>query len=153
MRLGRRLRGCDNNVAPRNKEGDEMNQLVNLGNVVERVMSNPVHIGFDPVPVCGAGEFTGKSLLDTWREFDPKKWTVARLEGAVYRRRELTASDILLKAEWNSASPPDNIKYKAVIFCEMQTKEKDPLIKLQTSSMVGENIPDLLKAFVGLDNV
>jgi hypothetical protein len=130
-----------------------MNQLANLGSVVERVMSNPVHIELDPAPVCGAGEFTGKSLLDTWREFDPKKWTVARLEGAVFRRRKLDASDTLVRAAWYSPPPPDENKYKAVIFCEMQTIEEDPFIRLQISCMVGENVPDLLKAFVGLGDV
>ena len=102
-------------------------------------------------PICGVDEFSGKSLGDAWREFDSEKWTVARLEGAIYRRRE-TIDDILLRAEWNSPTPSNNIKYKAVIIWEMRTRGENHSIRLQLSCMLGENVPSLLKAFVGLDH-
>ena len=129
-----------------------MNQLAALGKMVERVLSNPVHIESNPIPICG-DNFSGKTLLDTWREYDSEKWTVVRLEGAVYSKRIATPEERRLQIEWKSISAlrPDNIKYKAVICCEIQTIEDRPLIRLYCSYMLGENIADLLQVFVGME--
>jgi hypothetical protein len=140
--------------------------LRDIGQVVERMLSNPSKRGCEPVPILGDGHFCGQSLLEIWQLFPANRWIVVEFKGAIYKRRTLTAEEKALKIEWGFTHLPDSIKFKAVVLCIMRTKAKEKLTssakfllsrgithdyeyRVQISELAGEDLRDLLKAFTG----
>jgi len=141
--------------------------LQSLGKMTERVLSNPARTDWcATVPIFKHSyDSTIKpSLLNVWQSFDPAKWTVDCLKGAVYQRNVLTPEEG--KAEWEVSQLPDDANFKAAVICVMRTIKKQPAIKTikplpyrdlpedyitkaQVAELIGSNIGDLVVAFTG----